>query len=108
MGEKWSEGGRQKNVKAGEKERGDRKEHVLKKSGVQLLTLLHTLLQKNRSARDGLNWCTHVHIHWWDNWTDWPLKCLLNWPAPQHGNVTSTPSLVVYHLISNHNQSYIL
>lgn len=62
----------------------------VEKTGVQLLTPLHTRLQKNRTARNGLNWSAHVHLHWWDNWADWPLKCLLNWPAPQQGNVTSS------------------
>lgn len=62
---------------------------MLKRSGVQLLTPLHTRLQKNRTARSGLNWCTHVHLHWWDNWTDWPLKCLLKWPEPQQGKFRS-------------------
>lgn len=65
----------------------------VRRSGVQLLTPLHTQLQKNRTARSGLNWCTHVHLHWRDNWTDWPLKCLLKWPEPQRGNLT--PSLLL-------------
>lgn len=62
----------------------------VEKTGVQLLTPLQTRLQKNRTARNGLNWSAHVHLHWWDNWADWPLKCLWNWPAPQQGNVTSS------------------
>lgn len=61
----------------------------VKRSGVQLLTPLHTQLQKNRTARSGLNWCTHIHLHWWDNWTDWPLKWLLKWPEPQQGKSLS-------------------
>ena len=65
----------------------------VRRSGVQLLTPLHTQLQKNRTARSGLNWCTHVHLHWRDNWTDRPLKCLLKWPEPQRGNLT--PSLLL-------------
>lgn len=79
------------------KKRGEEKERQestqvggVEKTGVQLLTPLHTRLQKNRTARNGLNWSAHVHLHWWDNWADWPLKCLLNWPASQQGNVTSS------------------
>lgn len=47
--------------KDSEKEKRSDRKHMsdsVKRSGVQLLTPLHTQLQKNRTARSGLNWCT--------------------------------------------------
>lgn len=80
----------------------------VKRSGVQLLTPLHSQLQNNRTARSGLNWRALVHLHWWDNWTDWPLKWLLKWPEPQRGEISLLLPFTIYsspNLAQSHSHS---